>query len=125
MAVNFILWDDNNEAADIHLVAGATSRTLNDLLKINHGTPATAVFATSPPPNVTVSFAANFVGTLAGNKFSGFGVTLDVRTGAVTVVVPVPAGCQKSAWPLICSDAPPSALAVGHDDHLCLSACFT
>ena len=28
-----------------------------------------------------------------------------------------PAGCQKSAWPLICSDAPPSALAVGHDDH--------
>jgi hypothetical protein len=36
-----------------------------------------------------------------------------------------PAGCQKSAWPLICSDAPSSASAVGHDDHPCLSACFT
>jgi hypothetical protein len=36
-----------------------------------------------------------------------------------------PAGCQKSACLLICRDAPPPALAVVHDDHLCLSACFT
>jgi hypothetical protein len=34
------------------------------------------------------------------------------------------AGCQKSAWLLICSDAPLWAQAVVHDDHLCLSACF-
>jgi hypothetical protein len=36
-----------------------------------------------------------------------------------------PAGCQKSAGHLICNDAPPSALTVGHDDHPCLSACST
>ena len=89
MAVNFIFWN-GNEGTDIHLVAGATSRTLNDLLAINHGTPGTNDIATHPLPQVTVSFAANFVGTLAGTSFSGFGVTLDVNTGAVSVAAPVP-----------------------------------
>src|SRR6266567_329149 len=89
MAVNFIFWS-GNEGTDIHLVAGATSRTLNDLLVINHDTPGTDDFATHPLPHVTVSFAANFAGTLAGTGFSGFGVTLDVNTGAVSVAAPVP-----------------------------------
>ena len=30
-------------------------------------------------------------------------------------------GCQKSAWPVSCSDAP--GPAVGHDDQLCPSVC--
>jgi hypothetical protein len=33
------------------------------------------------------------------------------------------AGCQKSASPLNCSDAP--GTSPGHDDQLCPSACFT
>ena len=37
--------------------------------------------------------------------------------------VSVPARCQKSAWPVSCSDGP--GPAVGHDDHPCLSACST
>ena len=32
-----------------------------------------------------------------------------------------PVGCQKSAWPMSCSDAPGSA--AGHDDQSCLSVC--
>jgi putative transposase len=32
-----------------------------------------------------------------------------------------PVGCQKSAWPVSCSDAAGSS--VGHDDRLCPSAC--
>jgi hypothetical protein len=32
-----------------------------------------------------------------------------------------PVGCQKSAWPVSCSDGPESA--VGHDDRPCPSVC--
>ena len=35
----------------------------------------------------------------------------------------LPVGCQKSAWPVSCSDGP--GPAVGHDDHPCPCACFT
>jgi hypothetical protein len=87
VAVNFIFWAGQG-ATDIHLVAGVTSRTLNDLLVINLG--ATAVFGTTPPPSVTVSFTANFIGTLTAGKFSGFGVTVDANTGAVSVASPIP-----------------------------------
>ena len=34
-----------------------------------------------------------------------------------------PVGCQKSAWPVSCSDGP--GPAVGHDDHPCPCACST
>ena len=90
MAVNFIFWN-GNQATDIHLVVGATSRTLNDLLVINHETPGKNDFALPPlPHDVTVNFTANFVGILAADKFKGFGVTLDVKTGAVSVAAHVP-----------------------------------
>ncbi len=36
---------------------------------------------------------------------------------------PHPVECQKSAWPVSCSDGP--GPAVGHDDHPCPCACFT
>jgi hypothetical protein len=35
----------------------------------------------------------------------------------------LPVGCQKSAWPVSCSDGP--GPAVGHDDDPCPCACFT
>src|SRR5271166_3978191 len=35
----------------------------------------------------------------------------------------LPVGCQKSAWPVSCSDGP--GPAVGHDDHPCPCACST
>jgi hypothetical protein len=35
----------------------------------------------------------------------------------------LPVGCQKSAWPVSCSDGP--GPAVRHDDHPCPCACFT
>jgi hypothetical protein len=47
--------------------------------------------------------------------------TLRMLAGCFEVLGGVPVGCQKSAWPMSCSDEP--GLGVGHDDQPCLSVC--
>ena len=49
---------------------------------------------------------------------------IDQLTAWVTELIEaIPVRCQKSAWPVSCSDGP--GPAVGHDDHPCLSDCST
>jgi len=90
MAVNFILWNDES-GYDVHVVAGSTSPALDADLRINHGTPPVEISATDPlPTGVSITFRAAFNGADAGVNFSGFGVTVNQNTGAVTAANPLP-----------------------------------
>lgn len=64
MAVNNVFWS-GGEGYDIHVLAGTTSRTLDDLLAIDHGTPSTVAFANAMPVGVaTTVFGPEFAGHL-------------------------------------------------------------
>jgi hypothetical protein len=91
MAVNDVFWS-GSEAYDIHVVAGATSRTLDDLLAINHGPlPGADVWANTPPAGVTVRFHPAIVGASALGTFSSTTVDVSESTGAVTAKAALPA----------------------------------
>src|ERR1051325_9393486 len=92
MAVNQVFWN-NGEGYDIHVVAGASSRTLNDLLGIEHGNPPFFIRANDParPATMAVKFRAAFNGAVVATtpNFTGFGVTVNQDTGAVSVLNPL------------------------------------
>lgn len=97
MSVSRISWA---QAQDIHVIAGAVSRTLDDFLVICHGTPEVNVWARNRPAGVNVRFRAAFNGALAGSVFSGFGISVDQNTGAVSVANPIPGGHRLRNFPI-------------------------
>lgn len=83
MALQGLFWP-NIARRDIHLVPGAASPRIDQLLAIQDSTGNT--FASSPPAGVTVAFSPRFFGTPASHS-----LTVDTNTGKVTVsALPAP-----------------------------------
>lgn len=99
MPINKIFWSSSsNSSCDIHVLRGQSTRDLTTLdLRIERpGPPPTNQFAATYLNNntdVSPAFIPLFSGTLVSPTFvgTGNGITVDTRTGAVTVTAGTPA----------------------------------
>lgn len=93
MPITKVLWsEEHNSSRDIHVLRGQSTRdlTLHDLLFDKPGAEGSAPAANT---DVTLTFTPLFRGSLVDSVFvgDGNGITVDTRTGVVTVSAGAPA----------------------------------
>ncbi len=100
MPINNIFWSGDKQN-DIHVIAGQSFLDLTTahlaFAKVNPDGTITNQFAktylndASNANDVTLTFKPLFKGAVAGDNFSGHGITVNTKTGVVTVVAALPA----------------------------------